>query len=53
MLSLALFTPDPDTAYVIDQLVAESNQFNLVITETPIPPAAELIRASQTLRSRK
>ena len=43
MLSLALFTPDPDTAYVIDQLVAESNQFKLVITETPIPPAGEII----------
>jgi len=43
MLSLALFTPDPDTAYVIDQLVAESAQFNIVITETPIPPAGELI----------
>ncbi|MDP8989566.1 MAG: hypothetical protein M3N41_05725 [Acidobacteriota bacterium] len=43
MLSLALFTPDPDAAYVIDQLVAESNQFNLVLTETPIPPAGDLI----------
>jgi len=43
MLSLALFTPDPDTAYVIDQLVAESNQFNIVIAETPIPPPGELI----------
>ena len=43
MLSLALFTPDPDTAYVIDQLVAESNQFHLVSTETPIPPAGDLM----------
>jgi len=43
MLSLALFTPDPDTAYVIDQLVAESSQFDIVIAETPIPPPSELI----------
>jgi len=43
MLSLALFTPDADAAYVIDQLAAESNQFNMVITETPIPPVEALI----------
>jgi pilus assembly protein CpaE len=43
MLSLALYTPDSDSAYVIDQLVAESHQFNLVIAETPIPPAGDLI----------
>nr|MDP9115522.1 hypothetical protein [Acidobacteriota bacterium] len=43
MLSLALFTPDPDTAYIVGQLAAESNQFEAVITETPIPPAANLI----------
>jgi pilus assembly protein CpaE len=45
MLSLALYTPDRDAAYVIDQLVAESQQFNVVITETPIPPAGDLIPA--------
>jgi len=43
MLSLALFTPDPDTAYVIDHWSPNPNQFNIVIAETPIPPPGELI----------
>src|SRR5665213_227337 len=43
MLSLALFTPDADTAYVIDQLATESRQFNVVMKETPIPPVDDLL----------
>jgi hypothetical protein len=46
MLSLALFTPNADTAYCVEQMAEESRQFNLVINESPIPPVAELVRLS-------
>jgi Flp pilus assembly CpaE family ATPase len=42
MLSLALFTPNADTAYCVEQVAVESNQFTLVVTESPIPPVAAL-----------
>ena len=45
MLSLALFTSNPDTAYCIEQLAQESNPFNLVITGTPIPSILEVFQS--------
>jgi pilus assembly protein CpaE len=42
MLSLALYTANPDSEFCIDQLVEESGQFNLVIKGTPDSPAADL-----------
>ena len=45
MLSVALFTSDADSAYCIDQLIEESNQFSLVIRGTPIPSVTELFQA--------
>ena len=44
MLSLALFTSNPDTAYIVEEIAQETEQFNLVIKSTPLPPAAEVFQ---------
>jgi pilus assembly protein CpaE len=43
MLSLALYTANPDSEFCIEQLVQESSQFNLVLKSTPNAPAADLL----------
>jgi pilus assembly protein CpaE len=45
MLSLALYTTNPDSEFCIEQLVQESGQFTLVIKNTPNPPAADLYQS--------
>ena len=45
MLSLALYTANPDSEFCIEQLVQESSQFNLVIKSSPQPPAADLFQS--------
>jgi pilus assembly protein CpaE len=45
MLSLALYTANPDSEFCIDQLVQESSQFNLVIKGAPDSPAADLFQS--------
>ncbi len=42
MLSLALYTSNPDNEFCIEQLVRECGQFSLVIKNTPTSPAADL-----------
>ena len=39
MLSLALYTENPDSEFCIEQLVQESSQYNLVIKSRPDSPA--------------
>jgi MinD-like ATPase involved in chromosome partitioning or flagellar assembly len=45
MLSLALYTANPDSEFCIEQLVQESSQFNLVTKGTPDSPAADLFQS--------
>ena len=45
MLSLALYTANPDSEFCIEQLVQESSQFNLVTRGTPDSPAADLFQS--------
>jgi len=45
MLSLALYTANPDSEFCIEQLVQESSQFHLVIKSTPDLPAADLFQS--------
>ncbi|MEO8049513.1 MAG: hypothetical protein ABI833_03785 [Acidobacteriota bacterium] len=45
MLSLALYTANPDSEFCIEQLVQESVQFHLAIKGTPDSPAANLFQA--------
>ncbi len=44
MLSLALYTANPDSEFCIEQLVQESIQFHLAIKSTPDTPAANLFQ---------
>src|SRR5258706_15903967 len=45
MLSLALYTANPDAGHCIDQLVQESGQFSLVIKSAPSTRAADLFQS--------
>ena len=49
MLSLALYTANPDSEFCIDQLVQESSQFNLAIKGTPDSPAVDLFPSLKRL----
>jgi pilus assembly protein CpaE len=49
MLSVALYTENPDSEFCIEQLVNESSQFNLVIKSTPNSPAADLFQSLKRL----
>ena len=45
MLSVALYTANPDAEFCIEELAQESGQFNLVIKGTPKRPAADLFQS--------
>jgi pilus assembly protein CpaE len=49
MLSLALYTENPDSEFCIEQLVQESSQYNLVIKSRPDSPAADLFQSLKRL----
>ena len=49
MLSVALYTENPDSEFCIEQLVHESNQYNLAIKGRPDLPAGDLFPALKRL----
>src|ERR1700735_2622395 len=49
MLSLALYTENPDSEFCIEQLVQESSQYNLVIKSRPDSPAPDLFQSLKRL----
>ncbi len=49
MLSVALYTENPDNEFCIEQLVHESNQYNLAIKGRPDLPAGDLFPALKRL----
>jgi len=49
MLSLALFTSNPDTGYIVEQIAQEAGQFDLVIKGEPVPPSGELFQSLNRL----